>query len=114
MAENIVGIKIEVGGKEQVVSSMGELRKVLKDLKFEQLSLSEQFGATSEQAINAAKRIKELEDRVNQAKEATDQFDPGQRFQAFSTAASQLAGAFGAVQHARAPGRLPLWADGGQ
>jgi hypothetical protein len=102
MAENIVGIKIEVGGKEQVVSSMGELRKVLKDLKFEQLSLSEQFGATSEQAINAAKRIKELEDRVNQAKEATDQFDPGQRFQAFSTAASQLAGAFGAVQGAMA------------
>lgn len=102
MAENIVGIKIEVGGKEQVVTSMGELRKVLKDLKFEQLSLSEQFGATSEQAINAAKRIKELEDRVNQAKEATDQFDPGQRFQAFSTAASQLAGAFGAVQGAMA------------
>lgn len=102
MADNIVGIKIEVGGKEQVVSSMGELRKILKDLKFEQLSLSEQFGATSEQAINAAKRIKELEDRVNQAKEATDQFDPGQRFQAFSTAASQLAGAFGAVQGAMA------------
>ena len=102
MADNIVGIKIEVGGKEQVVTSMGELRKVLKDLKFEQLSLSEQFGATSEQAINAAKRIKELEDRVNQAKEATDQFDPGQRFQAFSTAASQLAGAFGAVQGAMA------------
>lgn len=84
MAENIVGIKIEVGGKEQVVTSMGEIRKILKDLQFEQLRLSEQFGEGSKEAVNAAKRIEELKDRIADAKNMTESFNPDAKFKAFS------------------------------
>lgn len=102
MAENIVGIKIEVGGKEQVVTSMGEIRKILKDLQFEQLRLSEQFGEGSKEAVNAAKRIEELKDRIADAKNMTESFNPDAKFKAFSQSLQGVAGGFAAVQGAMA------------
>jgi hypothetical protein len=102
MAENIVGIKIEVGGKEQVVTSMGEIRKILKDLQFEQLRLTEQFGAGSKQAIEAAKRIEDLKDRIADAKNMTEAFNPDAKFKAFSQSLQGVVGGFAAVQGAMA------------
>jgi hypothetical protein len=102
MAENIVGIKIEVGGKEQVVTSMGELRKIIKDLQFEQLRLSEQFGEGSKEAVNAAKRVEELKDRIADAKNMTESFNPDAKFKAFSQSLQGVAGGFAAVQGAMA------------
>jgi len=102
MADNIVGIKIEVGGKEQVVTSMGEIRKILKDLQFEQLRLTEQFGAGSKQAIEAAKRIEDLKDRIADAKNTTESFNPDAKFKAFSQSLQGVAGGFAAVQGAMA------------
>ena len=102
MAENIVGIKIEVGGKEQVVTSLGELRKIIKDLQFEQLRLAEQFGEGSKEAVNAAKRVEELKDRIGDAKSMAEAFNPDAKFKAVSQSVQGIAGAFAAVQGAMA------------
>jgi hypothetical protein len=64
--------------------------------------MQEAFGKTSPQAIDAARRVAELRDRINDAKEQADLFDPGNKFKAFSNAASQVAAGFSAVQGAMA------------
>ena len=93
----------EVGAKVQVeFSSVGQMRKAIKEATSDLVLMQEQFGKTSPQAIAAAKRIAELKDRIQDAKEQADLFDPGKRFSAFANAANQIAAGFSAVQGAMA------------
>jgi len=93
----------EVGAKVQVeFSSVGQMRKAIKEATSDLIAMQEQFGKTSPQAIAAAKRIAELKDRIQDAKEQADLFDPGKRFSAFANAANQIAAGFSAVQGAMA------------
>jgi hypothetical protein len=78
------------------------MRKAIKEATSELIAMQEQFGKTSPQAIAAAKRIAELKDRIQDAKEQADLFDPGKRFSAFANAANQIAAGFSAVQGAMA------------
>jgi hypothetical protein len=64
--------------------------------------MQEAFGKTSPQAIAAAQRVADLKDRIQDAREQADLFDPGNKFKAFSNAASQVAAGFSAVQGAMA------------
>ena len=43
MAEEIIGIKIVVNGQEKVLTSMGEIKKELKDATFDVLKFTEKF-----------------------------------------------------------------------
>jgi hypothetical protein len=97
MAKEEVGFKLEVE-----FESVGALRKALKQATNDLLVMQQQFGKTSPQAIEAAKRVAELKDQIQDAKEQADLFDPGKRFSAFSNAASQIAAGFSAVQGAMA------------
>lgn len=97
MAE-VVGIQIQVGGNAG--EAVGSLRKQLKEAQAEVAALSDKFGATSAQAVQAAKRAAELKDRIGDAKALTDAFNPDRKFQAFATALQGVAGGFSAVQGA--------------
>lgn len=97
MAKQEVGLKIDVD-----VSSVGNVKKELRAAQTELIAMRDRFGETSQEAINAARKVADLRDRIEGAKEAADLFDPGKRFQAFTTAASQLAAGFSAVQGAMA------------
>lgn len=101
MAKVVVGaeVKVTTGAAEQ---SVGNIRKQLKEANAELIRMRDQFGETSDQAIEAAKRVAQLKDTIEGAQEAAALFDPGKRFQAFSTAASQVAAGFSAVQGAMA------------
>lgn len=100
MSTEIVGIKIQVNGQEKVLSSMGEVRKELKQAQFDVLKFSEQFGATSKEATEAAKRVAQLKDAVGDAKDLVASFNPDAKFKALGGAIQGVAGGFAAVQGA--------------
>ena len=97
MAKTQVGASVEIEFK-----SVGEMRKAIKEATSDLIVMQEQFGKTSPQAIAAAQRIAQLKDRIQDAKEQADLFDPGKKFQAFANAASTVASGFAAVQGAMA------------
>lgn len=100
MAQEIVGIKIQVGGQEKILSSMGEIRKELKQAQFDVLKFSEAFGASSKEAIEAAKRVAQLKDAIGDAKDLVGAFNPDAKFKALSGAIQGVAGGFAALQGA--------------
>lgn len=99
MAEEKVGIKIEVDGS-QVTKSVGNVRKEIREATIALQEAQSQFGEYSQEAITAAKRVAELRDRVSEAAETAKLFDPGAKFAAFSGAINAVAGGFAAVQGA--------------
>jgi hypothetical protein len=78
------------------------MRKALKEANQELLAMQDKFGAASAQAIDAARKVADLKDRIEDARETADLFDPGKKFQAFVTLGSQIAAGFSAVQGAMA------------
>lgn len=99
MAEQIIGLKVNVDGK-QAQSSVGSIRKELKEANQELIAAQENFGEYSQQALSAARRVAELRDRIGEAAETAALFDPGKKFQVFAGALNSIAGGFTAVQGA--------------
>ena len=98
MAQENVGINIQVQGN--AVESIGNVKKALKEANAELINAQSNFGDYSKEAIAAAKRVAELKDRISEARETADLFDPGKKFQAFAGAVNAVAGGFTAVQGA--------------
>ena len=98
MAENQLSFDIKVGGNQE--QAIGSLKKQLKEAQQDVQALSDKFGATSEQAIEAAKRASELKDRIGDAKALTDAFNPDAKFKALTASLSGVAGGFAAAQGA--------------
>ena len=97
MAEQL-NLNINVTGN--VNESLGSIKKQLRDAQNEVALLSDKFGATSDEAVKAAKRAAELKDRIGDAKALTDAFNPDAKFKALSASLSGVAGGFAAVQGA--------------
>ena len=100
MANNLQ-YKVEVDG-EQAKGAVKSFREQLREASKDVLSMSEKFGATSVQAVNAAKKVAELRDRIGDAKSLTDAFNPDAKFKALTSSLAGVAGGFGAVQGAMA------------
>lgn len=96
MAENTtIAGRIELDG-----SSIGNVRKQLKEATQDLIRMQEQFGATSDEAIAAAKRVAQLKDQIQDARETADLFDPGRKFAAFGGVVEGVAQGFTALQGA--------------
>jgi len=98
MAQNL-DLNINVN-TDQADRSVGSLKKQLREAQAEVVALSEKFGATSKEAIEAAKRAAVLRDRIGDAKALVDAFNPDAKFKALTASLSGVAGGFGAVQGA--------------
>ena len=98
MAQENVGINIQVGGNQD--QALGSLKSQLKEAQQDVQALSDKFGATSKEAIEAAKRAGELKDRIGDAKALTDAFNPDAKFKALTASLSGVAGGFAAAQGA--------------
>ena len=85
---------------DQAAKSVGSLKTQLKQAQAEVVALSDKFGATSVEAVNAAKKAAELRDRIGDAKALTDAFNPDQKFRALTSSLAGVAGGFAAVQGA--------------
>jgi tRNA(Leu) C34 or U34 (ribose-2'-O)-methylase TrmL len=78
------------------------LKKQLKEATLELQAARQKFGDLSTEAVNAAKKVAGIRDSIEDANEQAQQFDPGKRFQALTTAASTAAGGIAAAQGALA------------
>jgi hypothetical protein len=85
---------------EQADKSLGSLKRQLREAQQDVQSLSDKFGATSAEAVNAAKRAADLKDRIGDAKNLTDAFNPDAKFKALSSSLAGVAGGFAAYQGA--------------
>jgi hypothetical protein len=68
----------------EVETNLGSLKSQLRQAQAEVASLSDKFGATSREAAEAAKKAAELKDRIEDAKNLTDAFNPDAKFNALS------------------------------
>ena len=87
-------IKSNLDSAQQSVSG---LKTQLRNAQAEVAILSDKFGATSKEAVNAAKKAAELADRIGDAKALTEAFNPDAKFRALSGALGGVAGGFSAV-----------------
>lgn len=101
MAKVVVGAEVEVK-TGSAAKSVGDLRKQLKDAQKDVARLSDEFGVTSTEAINAAKKAAQLRDTIQDSKELIDAFNPATKFQAFSGAINTVVGGFTALTGAQA------------
>ena len=81
----------------EVNSNLGSLKSQLKEAQQEVQNLSEKFGATSTQAVEAAKSAAILKDKIGDAKALTDAFNPDAKFKALSGSLTGVAGGFSVV-----------------
>jgi len=84
----------------EVKNNLGSLKSQLREAQAEVAKLSEQFGATSREAANAAKKAAELKDQIEDAKALTDAFNPDAKFKALSSSLGGVASGFAAYQGA--------------
>ena len=94
-----VGVKITVDGSE-ATKSVGSIKSQLKEATAELIAMREKFGDTSDEAVEAAKKVGKLKDSIGDAKDMADAFSPDQKFKAFGQALQGVAGGFSAVQGA--------------
>ena len=81
----------------EVNSNLGNLKQQLKQAQVEVQTLADKFGATSAQAVEAAKKAAILKDKISDAKQLTDAFNPDAKFKALSGALTGVAGGFSVV-----------------
>ena len=97
MENKIVNLQVNDNINE-TNKSLGTLKSQLRDAQNEVNSLSEKFGATSREAVEAAKQAAVLKDKIGDAKTLTDAFNPDAKFKALTSSLSGVAGGFAAVQ----------------
>lgn len=73
------------------------LRTQMREAQQEVALLSEKFGATSREAVEAAKKAAILKDKIGDAKTLTDAFNPDAKFKALSGSLVGVAGGFSVV-----------------
>jgi hypothetical protein len=87
----------DLSGLNQVDESVKSLKTQLKEAQANVAALSEKFGATSQQAIDAAKSAAVLKDKIGDAKSLTDAFNPDAKFKSLMGSLTGVAGGFSAV-----------------
>jgi hypothetical protein len=87
----------DLSGLNQVDESVKSLKTQLKEAQANVAALSEKFGATSKEAVAAAKSAASLKDKIGDAKALTDAFNPDAKFKAVTGALTGVAGGFSAV-----------------
>jgi len=92
------GINNITNSIEQTDKATQSLRSQLRQAQADVGELSEKFGATSREAVEAAKRAGQLKDAIGDAKALTDAFNPDAKFSALSGSLTGVASGFSAVE----------------
>ncbi|MFY8170722.1 MAG: hypothetical protein ACOVK2_06385, partial [Candidatus Fonsibacter sp.] len=76
------------------------LKAQLREAQAEVQKLADKFGATSQEAVNAAKKASQLKDAISDAKDLTDAFSPDAKFNALSRSIGGVLDGFQAFEGA--------------
>jgi hypothetical protein len=85
---------------QKVVNSNKSLRAQMKEATVELIQAQNKFGDYSKEALSAAKNLAELRDKIAEASETANLFDPGKKFQVVAGAISAMASGFAVAQGA--------------
>jgi hypothetical protein len=99
MAKQVIAFEITTDSK-QAEASVGSFKKQLREANNELLNMSSQFGETSKEAINAAKKVANLKDAIGDAKALAETFNPDKKFVALGGALQGATAGFSALQGA--------------
>lgn len=100
MAEQL-NLQINIGGKEQVIGTLGELKKAIKEAEFEALKLSQTFGEADPRVLKLREQIGKLKDQVSDSAAATANFAKGAgAFPVIARSLQGVASGFAAIQGA--------------
>ena len=83
-----------------IESNLGSLKSQLRQAQSEVAELANKFGATSDEAVKAAKKAAELKDAIGDAKALTDAYNPDAKFNALSTSIGGVLNGFQAYEGA--------------
>lgn len=97
MADFTIGAKLSLD-YGNVVTTVKTVRQELKLAADNAALISRQFGATSKEAIEAAKQVAKLKDELGDAKSLVDAFNPDTKFRAFGASINTVVGGFTALQ----------------
>jgi len=100
MAQEIVGIKIVVDGKEKILTSVKEIKTELKKAQEEAQFFATQGEAGAEKFKEAAANVAKLKKAIEDGSKAVKQFTAEQKFEAIEGSVQGIAGAFTAVKGA--------------
>jgi len=84
----------------EVESNLGSLKKQFREAQYEVTKLADEFGATSVEARNAAKAAGELRDRIGDANDLINTFNPDTKFKALTASMSGSLNGFQALEGA--------------
>lgn len=96
-ADTEIGAKFTLDA-DQPMKTMKQFKQEVREAETNLLNMSEKFGATSKQALDAAKKVALLKDNIKDASETAKLFDPGNKFQVLGNAVRGLVGGFTALQ----------------
>lgn len=96
MADVTIGARLQLDGKD-AENSVKSIKAQLREAQTEVVKLSEKFGSTSKEAMQAAKRAAELKDAIGDSKSLIDAFNPDQKFRALSQSLGGVLGGFTAL-----------------
>jgi hypothetical protein len=100
MAEQL-SLQINIGGKEQLLTSFGEIKKAIKDAEFQALALSQQFGESDKRVLVLREEIGNLKDTIEDSTAATKNYAGASAiFPALAKSVQGIASGFTAVQGA--------------
>jgi FtsZ-interacting cell division protein YlmF len=94
----VVEVGVRLTGKDDGAGkTVGNIKTALKEANKELVQAQSNFGAMSAEAIAAAKKVAELRDSIQEAREVADLFDPGKKLAVLGNVAKTVAGGFGAL-----------------
>ena len=97
MAKTTVGLEVKVDGLDKAGTSVGTLKKQLKDATNELQEMAGKFGLASKEAQTAAQKVAGLKDSIGDAKALAETFNPDKKFVALGGALSGAVSGFSAL-----------------
>ena len=85
---------------KQAETQTKSLKAQIKEATIELIQAQQKYGDYSKEALNVAKNLAQLKDRIAEAGETANLFDPGKKFQAVAGAVSAMASGFAVAQGA--------------